>query len=228
MLQYLLPNNLGFPGAYCTQLTQALSLLSLVVNMREYNAGWGRPEALCRRLATLISKLHIFPSPRLLWLLACIKSLCVDFRNLTCFRFYRRCGMLQKCCLASCCRLHGLKRIKDSFPFVLSIHSPSFREDRGRRNIDWLQLVADICIFIDDICVSRVSHLYVRRDMQSETLWKTSKLIMVIWCLSPPLSIHSNVHPEGRLDPLCCPGAQHFGFRRTLPCSSRDRYVGLL
>jgi hypothetical protein len=68
----------------------------------------------------------------------------------------------------------------------------------------------------------------VRRDMQSETLWKTSKLIMVIWCVSPPLSIHSNVHPERRLDPLCCPGAQNFGFRRTLPCCSRDLYVCLL
>ena len=228
MLKYLLPNNLRFPAADGTQLTQGLSLLSVVVNMREYNAGGGRPEALCRRLATLISKLHIFPSPRLLWLLACIKSLCVDFRNLTCFRFYRRCGMLQKCCLARRCRLHGLKRIKDSMPLVLSIHVPSLWVDRGRRNIDWFKLIADICFFIDHKCVSRVSHLYVRRDIQSETLRNTSKLIMVIWCVSPPLCMHINIHSEGWLDPLCCPGAQHFVFRRTLPRSSRDRYVGLL
>jgi len=196
--------------------------------MREYYAGGGRSEALCRRLTTLVSELHIFPRPQLLWLLRCIKSLCVDFRNLACCRFYRRCGLLQKRCLARRSRLHGLKRIKDNLPLVVFIHVPSLREDRGRRNIDWLQLVADICFFIDDKCVSRVSHLYMRRDMQSETLWKTTKLIMVIWCVSPPLSIHSNIHSEGRLDPLSCPGTHYFSFRRTLPRSSRDRYVGLL
>jgi hypothetical protein len=61
MLKYLLANNLGFPSPDGTQLTQALSLLSVVVNMREYNAGRGRPEALCRCLTTLVSELHIFP-----------------------------------------------------------------------------------------------------------------------------------------------------------------------
>ena len=228
MLENLLPNNLRFPAADGTQLTQALSLLSLVVNMRQYNAGGGGPEALCRRLTTLVSKLHIFPRLHLLCLLACIKSLCADFRNLSCFLFYHRCGMLQKCCLVRRCGLHGLKRIKDSMPLVLSINVPSLWVDRGRRNIDWFKLIADICFFIDHKCVSRVSHLYVRRDIQSETLWKTSKLIMVIWCVSPPLCMHSNIQAEGRLDPLCCPGAQYFGFRRTLPRSSRDRYVGLL
>jgi hypothetical protein len=66
MLENLLPNDLRFPGADSAQLTQALSLLSLVVNMREYYAGGGRPEALCGRLTTLISELHIFPRPHLL------------------------------------------------------------------------------------------------------------------------------------------------------------------
>ena len=66
MLKYLLPNNLRFPAADGTQLTQGLSLLSVVVNMREYNAGGGGPEALCRLLTALVSKLHIFPRPRLL------------------------------------------------------------------------------------------------------------------------------------------------------------------
>ena len=66
MLENLLPNDLRFPGADSTQLTQALSLLSLVVNMGEYYAGGGRPEALGRRLTTLVCELHIFACPHLL------------------------------------------------------------------------------------------------------------------------------------------------------------------
>ena len=66
MLESLLPNDVGFPGADSAQLTQALSLLSLVVDMREYYAGGGRPETLCGRLTTLVSELHIFARPHLL------------------------------------------------------------------------------------------------------------------------------------------------------------------
>ena len=165
MLENLLPNDLRFPSADSTQLTQALSLLSLVVNMREYYAGGGRSEALSWRLTTLISKLHIFTCPHLLWILVRILSLCVDFRNMSWCRLCRRCGMLHKCCLTRRCRLHCLKRIEHSLLVVFLMHVPSLWVDRGWRNIDWLQFVADICFFIDDKCVSRVFHLNVRRHM---------------------------------------------------------------
>lgn len=61
--------------------------------------------------------------------------------------------------------------------------------------------------------------------MQPETLRKASNLIMVIWCLCPPLGIHKDIHLEGRLDPLCGPWTQHFGPWRPVHRSPRHRYL---